>query len=188
MFWSGVFVYFLLVTLLNQLSSFEGFSGLGYGLILFIYGIVALEGNKIEFLIFSVVWVLIALISAYVMFGLLGIMTGEGIGELLMKSGDLRTYSALAAGALKFALGRGVFAIYKKKRRVAVRMEDWMMAGTFLLMFILVLGMFYLEAGRVSQKIRPILPKLIKSLVSLLCRRELFQHCICQLLVYCTGA
>lgn len=147
-------MYFLLVTLLNQLSSFEGFSGLGYGLILFIYGIVALEGNKIEFLIFSVVWVLIALISAYVMFGLLGIMTGEGIGELLMKSGDLRTYSALAAGALKFALGRGVFAIYKKKRRVAVRMEDWMMAGTFLLMFILVLGMFYLEAGRVSQKIR----------------------------------
>ena len=129
-------MYFLLVTLLNQLSSFEGFSGLGYGLILFIYGIVALEGNKIEFLIFSVVWVLIALISAYVMFGLLGIMTGEGIGELLMKSGDLRTYSALAAGALKFALGRGVFAIYKKKRRVAVRMEDWMMAGTFLLMFI----------------------------------------------------
>ena len=83
-------MYFLLVTLLNQLSSFEGFSGLGYGLILFIYGIVALEGNKIEFLIFSVVWVLIALISAYVMFGLLGIMTGEGIGELLMKSGDLR--------------------------------------------------------------------------------------------------
>ena len=125
------FVYFLLVTLLNQLSSFEGFSGLGYGLILFIYGIVALEGNKIEFLIFSVVWVLIALISAYVMFGLLGIMTGEGIGELLMKSGDLKNLFRTGSRRIEVCIRPGCICNIRKKRRVAVRMEDWMMAGTF---------------------------------------------------------
>ena len=47
------------------------------------------------------------------MFGILGIVTGEGIGMLLERSGDLRTYSALAAAALKFSLGRLVLAIHK---------------------------------------------------------------------------
>ncbi len=150
----GIFFYFLLVTVLNRQSHFEGLRGLGYGLVLFIYGILALNGNKTEFLIFSLVWVMIALISAYIMFGLLGIITGDGIDILLEKSGDLRTYSALAAGALKFSLGRIVLALYKKKRKMAAMMEDWIMAGTFLLLFILVLGMFCMEAGNLSQTIR----------------------------------
>ena len=49
-----------------------------------------------------------------------------------------------------------------------------------------------LRHGRTYRKFAehtvPILPKLIKSPVSLLCRRELLKHCICQLLVYYTGA
>ncbi|NBH18398.1 GHKL domain-containing protein [Clostridiaceae bacterium] len=120
-------------------------------MILFLYSMAALEGSKTDFIIFSLIWVLIALVSAYIMFGVLGIATGEGIGNLLKKSGDLRTYSALAAGALKFSMGRMVVAVYKKKRKVTVRIEDWIMAGTFLLMFVMVLGMFRLETGILSQ-------------------------------------
>ncbi|MEH2929275.1 GHKL domain-containing protein [Candidatus Ventrimonas sp. KK005] len=120
-------------------------------MILFLYSMAALEGSKTDFIIFSLIWVLIALVSAYIMFGVLGIVTGEGIGNLLIKSGDLRTYSALAAGALKFSMGRIVAAVYKKKRKVTVRIEDWIMAGTFLLMFVMVLGMFRLETGVLSQ-------------------------------------
>ena len=120
-------------------------------MILFLYSMAALEGSKTDFIIFSLIWVLIALVSAYIMFGVLGIVTGEGIGNLLIKSGDLRTYSALAAGALKFSMGRMVVAVYKKKRKVTVRIEDWIMAGTFLLMFVMVLGMFRLETGVLSQ-------------------------------------
>ena len=120
-------------------------------MILFLYSMAALEGSKTDFIIFSLIWVLIALVSAYIMFGVLGIATGEGFGNLLKKSGDLRTYSALAAGALKFSMGRMVVAVYKKKRKVTVRIEDWIMAGTFLLMFVMVLGMFRLETGILSQ-------------------------------------
>ena len=147
---SGFVLYFLVVTTLNRFSSFEGLAGLSYGIILFLYGIVALEGSKIDLMVFSLIWVVIALVSAYIMFGILGIVTGEGIGALLARSGNIRTYSALAAGALKFSMGRVVLAAHKKKQE-AVQIEDWVMACTFLLMFALVLGMFRLESGALSQ-------------------------------------
>lgn len=147
---SGFVLYFLVVTILNRFSRFEGLAGISYGILLFLYGIAALEGRRTDFMIFSLIWVIIALVSAYIMFGILGIMTGEGIGTLLARSGDLRTYSALAAGALKFSLGRIVLAAYKKKREM-VHLEDWIMACTFFLMFLLVLGMFRLESGILSQ-------------------------------------
>ena len=112
---SGFVLYFLVVTTLNRFSSFEGLAGLSYGIILFLYGIVALEGSKIDLMVFSLIWVVIALVRAYIMFGILGIVTGEGIGALLARSGNIRTYSALAAGALKFSMGRVVLAAHKKK-------------------------------------------------------------------------
>lgn len=147
---SGAVLYFLVVTLLNRFSSFEGLAGLSYGIILFLYGVVALEGSKMDLMVFSLIWVVIALVSAYIMFGILGIVTGEGIGALLAKSGNIRTYSALATGALKFSMGRVVLATHKKQRK-AVRVEDWVMACMFFLMFALVLGMFRLESGMLSQ-------------------------------------
>lgn len=146
----GFALYFFVVTLLNWFSSFEGLVGLSYGFILFLYGMVALKGSKIDLMVFSLIWVVIALVSAYTMFGILGIVTGEGIGALLARSGNIRTYSALAAGALKFSMGRVVLAAHKKKQK-AVQIEDWVMACTFLLMFALVLGMFRLESGGLSQ-------------------------------------
>ena len=147
----GCGLYFLVVTLLNRITDFEDLAGLMYGAVLFFYSILALEGNKTDFLLLSLMWVIIALISAYIMFGFLGITTGEGIGELLKKSGTIRTYSALAAGALKFSLGRVVLATYKKKGKMAVKMEEGIVAGTFLILFILILGMFRLETEDLSQ-------------------------------------
>lgn len=83
-----------------------------YGCLLLLYSMVALKGDGADFVMFSFLWVMIALISACIMFGILGIVTGEGIGMLLERSGDLRTCSALAAAALKFSLGRLVLAIH----------------------------------------------------------------------------
>ena len=123
-----------------------------YGCLLLLYSMVALKGDGADFVMFSFLWVMIALISACIMFGILGIVTGEGIGMLLERSGDLRTCSALAAAALKFSLGRLVLAIHKKRK--AARIEDWIMAGTFFLMFVMVLGMFQLESGMLPQTAR----------------------------------
>lgn len=148
---AGCLIYFLVVTLLNQFSRFEGLYGLLYGVILFLYGVMALEGSRTDFLIISLIWVMIALVSAYMMFAFLGIVTGEDIGELLKKSGGLRTYSALVVAALKFSLGRMILAIYKKKNRIPVQLEDWIMAGMFFLLFVLALGMFRMESEDLSQ-------------------------------------
>ena len=123
---SGFALYFLVVTLLNRFSRFEGLVGLSYGIILFLYGMVALEGNKTDFMVFSLIWVVIALVSAYIMFGILGIMTGEGIDVLLTRSGNIRTYSALAAGALKFSMGRIVLRRTRKSGELyGQRMGLW---------------------------------------------------------------
>lgn len=152
---SGFALYFLAITVLNRISSFEGIAGLSYGAVLFGYAVVALDGKKSEFLMFSLLWVIIALVSAYIMFGILGIMTGEGIGILLTQSGDLRTYAELAAGALKFSMGRMVLAVYRRHgKKGATQLEDGLMAGTFFFLFVLVLGMFRLEAGFLSQSER----------------------------------
>ena len=137
---AGFLTYFVTVTLLNRFSRFEGVIGLLYGGILFLYSVVALEGKRTDFLIISLMWVIIALVSSYIMFTFLGIATGEGIGALLKNSGDLRTYSALAAAALKFSLGRIILAVYKRRNKIAVQLEDWTMAGMFFLLFVLALA------------------------------------------------
>ena len=148
---AGFLTYFVTVTLLNRFSRFEGVIGLLYGGILFLYSVVALEGKRTDFLIISLMWVIIALVSSYIMFTFLGIATGEGIGALLKNSGDLRTYSALAAAALKFSLGRIILAVYKRRNKIAVQLEDWTMAGMFFLLFVLALGMFRMESEELSQ-------------------------------------
>ena len=133
---AGFLTYFVTVTLLNRFSRFEGVIGLLYGGILFLYSVVALEGKRTDFLIISLMWVIIALVSSYIMFTFLGIATGEGIGALLKNSGDLRTYSALAAAALKFSLGRIILAVYKRRNKIAVQLEDWTMAGILAIHFL----------------------------------------------------
>lgn len=146
----GCLGYFLVVTLLNQTCRYEGLMGLSYGAALYLYGLAALRGRKSELAVLSLAWVLIAAISASVMFGVLGILTGEGLGDLLEGTGNGKTYSALAAGVLKFSLGRFVLALTERKRS-RTWMEDCMMGGVFLLIFFLVIGMFSLESGGLPQ-------------------------------------
>ncbi len=52
---------------------------------------------------------------------------------------------------LKFAMGRVVLALYRRKDN-AGQAEDGIMAGTFLLLFVMVLGMFRLEGCGLNQR------------------------------------
>lgn len=116
---------------------YEGVLGLGYGAVLYLYGLAALRGRKSEIAALSLAWVLIAASSAYVMFGVLGILTGEGLGNLLSSVGIARMYSALATTVLKFSMGRFVIALLGRKRSKATRLEDGMMGGVCILVFFL---------------------------------------------------
>lgn len=150
----GCVAYFAVVTFLNMTSTFEGLLGLGYGLVLIAYGWIALEGSWGEKTAMGFLWVVIALISAYMMFGAIGIITGSSLNRLLESDDSFRVYSAIATAVIKFSLGRVVLAFFKKKHGGSSPRGDWAMFGAFLLVFVLILGMFRLEQGGLDQRER----------------------------------
>lgn len=97
---------------------------------------------------------LIAFISAYVMFATWGIITGEELGKLLETDNKTHLYFSLAAGALRFSLGRMALAIYRRKQQSKLLAEDWIMALIFLVFFLLILFVFRLEEGGMDQRER----------------------------------
>ena len=154
LFCAGCTAYFFVVTILYHYTRFEGLLGLCYGMILYGYCLLAAEGKKSDFFLLSAVWVLIAFISAYVMFALWGLVTGEKLGQLLVTNSREHLYFALAAGALRFSLGRIVLAVYRRRQHEKLLAEDWMMALIFLVFFLLILFMFRLEEGGLGQRER----------------------------------
>ena len=60
-------------------------------------------------------------------------------------------FPILAGCALKFSMGRAALALYGRKKG-PVQAEDGMLAGTFFCMFILIMGMFLMEEGRLDQR------------------------------------
>lgn len=154
LFLTGCTAYFLVVTILNHYTRFEGVLGVCYGLVLYVYCLLSAEGKKSDFFLLSIVWVLIAFISAYVMFAVWGMMTGEKLGRLLEMEGQIHMYFSLAAGALRFSMGRMVLAVYRRRQQKKLLAEDWMMALIFFAFFLLILSMFRLEEGGLAQKER----------------------------------
>ena len=148
---AGSASYFLVVTALNHYTVFEGILGLCYAVVLVLYGLTALKGRPHMIVLLGMAWVLIIIINAYMVFAIMGIMTGRHLKEFLASGGIIWTYSALAALVLKFAMGRVVLALYRRKDN-AGQAEDGIMAGTFLLLFVMVLGMFRLEGCGLNQR------------------------------------
>ena len=154
LFLMGCTAYFFVVTGLNHYTSFEGALGIGYGVVLYVYCLLAAEGRKSDFFLLSVVWVLLAFISAYVMFAVWGMFSGESLEELLKTESQAHMYFSLSAGALRFSMGRIVLAVYQRRKQKKILAEDWLMAVTFLIFFFLILFMFRLECGGLGQKER----------------------------------
>lgn len=154
LFLMGCTAYFFVVTGLNHYTSFEGALGIGYGVVLYVYCLLAAEGRKSDFFLLSVVWVLLAFISAYVMFAVWGMFSGGSLEELLKTESQAHMYFSLSAGALRFSMGRIVLAVYQRRKQKKILAEDWLMAVTFLIFFFLILFMFRLECGGLGQKER----------------------------------
>ena len=93
----GCIIYFLTVTALNRLAAFEGALGFLYGAVLIGYAIWALQGKIQDFLLAGILWVLIAIIGTYAIFGVMGLFTGESLGEMLQMDGGLRLYASMVA-------------------------------------------------------------------------------------------
>ena len=156
LFAGGCLVYYGVMVLLNRHIAFEGLLGISYAGVLAAYGLIALKGKAQKVIIHSLLWVLVAISSSHLVYGALGIITGISLNTLLVMDRGAVVFPMLAACALKFSLGRAALALYGRKKELG-QAEDGMLAGTFFCMFILIMGMFLLEEGRLDQRGRYVL-------------------------------
>lgn len=152
-FLAGCGVYFLTVAVFGRITVFESVLGFVYGVIVTIYGLAALKGKLGELLFYGILWMVIVLIGSYAAYGVLGLVTGRDLRELVEAEWGMRYYAFLSVAMLKFAMGRAVTGIYRKKGTVGTA-EDWMIVLAFLVMFFLAHGMFSLELGVEDQGMR----------------------------------
>lgn len=152
-FIAGIAMYFLVLTGFGVREKFEGVMGFVYGVAVIGYGLAALRGKPGNIIFQGILWMLITIIGTYMAYGVLGIMRGSGLRTLVENSSQLRRFVWLSAAALKFAMGRIVIGISRKRGELR-KTEDWLIAAAFLLMFLLAHGMFYLEIGIADQEAR----------------------------------
>ena len=152
-FSGGCVIYFLTVTTLNRFAAFEGALGFLYGTVLIGYAIWALQGKIQDFLLAGILWVLIAIIGTYAIFGVMGLFTGESLGEMLQMDGGLRLYASMVALIVKFSMGKIAAVLFRKKEGTSPR-ENWIVAGAFVFMTLLAMGLFWLEAGSLERSLR----------------------------------
>lgn len=152
-FAAGAVTYFLTVTVLNRIIDFEGVLGFFYGAVLIVYGMLALKGKPQDFLVAGVLWVLIAIIGTYGIFSVMGLLTGYSLGEMLQLQGDRRVYASMVALVVKFSMGK-IAAVFFRKRDGVYEKENGIVAGAFVFMTLLAMGLFWLEAGNPGSSVR----------------------------------
>lgn len=152
----GCVAYFLTVTALNRLIDFEGVLGFFYGAVLIAYGMWALRGRFKDFLVSGLLWVLIAMLGTYGIFSAMGLLTGNSLGEMLQLQGDRRIYASVVALAVKFSMGK-IAAVFFRRQDGVYEKENGIVAGAFVFMTLLAMGLFWLEAGNLESSVRYVL-------------------------------
>lgn len=172
--------YFMLVTGLNLAMGFEGPLLLLYGAAVIIYGVLALNGSMYEMVKAGLIWVLILMLSAYIIYGLFGIITEKPVADMVPLKGELLPVGAAAGCGLRFSMGRMVSAVFPKSGMTG-KPEDWGTAGAFLLLLFLTLGLFGLETEGLGRTVRCSLTLIVLLLeFGVILTLESMQKKICQ--------
>lgn len=94
--------YFIAVTVINLVTSFEGGVGVIYSLVLLLYAHIALKGAIAEKAVVSLIWDFIVLSSAFFVLAFMRLITGDEFNTLILTQSYVRIYTVLAALILKF--------------------------------------------------------------------------------------
>lgn len=146
LFLGGCMIYFMVVTVLNHIITFEGILGFSYALVLAGYGLLALKGNLQDFLLAGFLWMLIVLVGTYGILSVMSIFTGKELEEILSMGEDQLLYASLIALVVKFCMGR-VAASMLRRREDFSRQENGMVAAAFGFMCFLAVAIFCMEVG-----------------------------------------
>lgn len=149
----GCSVYFFVVTGMNRLISYEGIFCVLYGIVLVFYGSIALKGSLQDKILLSIMWILITFLGTFTVYGLMGILTGKDMGDIMSIDGLARFFASVLASVIKFLMGRIVVRFYGKRENLH-KSEGWMVAGTLILNLLVGLGLFQLEFGKMSERLR----------------------------------
>lgn len=155
-FAAGAVVHFLTVTALHRMIDFEGVLGFIYGAVLIVYGMLALKGKPQDFLAAGLLWVLITIIGTYGIFSVIGLLTGNSLGEMLQMQGDGRVYASVAALTVRFSMGK-IAAVFFRRRDGVYEKENGIVAGAFAFMTLLAVEVFWLVAGNLESSVRYVL-------------------------------
>ncbi|MCX4339677.1 MAG: GHKL domain-containing protein [Lachnospiraceae bacterium] len=155
-FAAGCTVYFLTIVVLNTLTDFEGVFGFLYGAVLIAYGTWALRGRLRDFLIAGILWVLVMMLGTYGIYNIMGILTGNSLGEVLQVRGERHIYASVVALVVKFSMGK-MAAVFFRRRDGVNGKENGIVAGAFVFMTLLAMGLFWLEAGNLDRSARYVL-------------------------------
>lgn len=176
-FAAGCAVYFLTVTVLNRLTDFEGVFGFFYGAVLIAYGIWALRGRMRDFLVAGLLWVLILILGTYGVYSIMGILTGNSLWEMLQAQGDRHIYASVVALVVKFSMGK-IAAVFFRRRDGIYEKENGIVAGAFVFMTLLAMGLFWLETGNLDRSARYMLTNgiLLDEVGIIIFLVQLYQH------------
>jgi hypothetical protein len=149
----GCSVYFFVMTGMNRLTSYEGIFCVLYGAVLVFYGSIALKGSLQDKILLSIMWILITFLGTFTVYGLIGILTGQNMGDIMGIEGIALFFASVLASVIKLLMGRIVVIFYGKRENLH-KSESWMVAGVLILNLLVGLGMFQLELGKMSERMR----------------------------------
>ena len=149
----GCSVYFFVLTGMNWLISYEGILCVLYGITLVFYGSIALKGGMQDKILLGLMWILITFLGTFTVYGLIGVLTGKSMGDIMGIKGIAHVFAAVLASVIKFLMGRIVVKFYGKREKLH-KPESWMIAGVLILNLLIGLGMFELELGKMSERLR----------------------------------
>lgn len=149
----GCSVYFFVLTGMNWFIGYEGILCVFYGLALVLYGSISLKGDIRDKILLSLMWILITLLGPFFIYGLMGVLTGKSIRDIMGIKGSAYISAAGMASAVKLLMGRIVVKFYGKRDNLQ-KSESWMVAGVLILNLLLGLGIFQLELEKMPGRLR----------------------------------
>ena len=141
----GCACYFGIITVLNKAVFFEGVLGVGYGVILIIYGCLTLNGKIHEKITMGFLWIVIIILNSYIIWHGIRIISGKELSDLLYSNTGVEIYATLAGTTLKFCFSKTITMLYAKVKGNNQNVGEWTIAFAFFFVFLIVIGMYYLE-------------------------------------------
>ncbi|MBS6953465.1 MAG: hypothetical protein KH230_09545 [Enterocloster asparagiformis] len=139
--------YYCVLDFLNRNYQFEGVAAILYGLVLFTYGCLALNGSAEYKAVFCVIWNCVLLLSSLGSFVLLYIFTGLSIHDLWHPLGSSRITALLCGSLLKGLIALAMAAGKGFGRMNLPRGSGWKRTLGLLGYFLLSIEAFLLMMG-----------------------------------------